>query len=120
VALAPIWLAFPCKGLIFGAIPQLVLLYKIDSQDKWLIQIWNDIAFVLNKFRIDAEIEFVETLNWQRLAPCTAKIWGFVHVKLLQPMMGWKVSKNFLAHARNVCSCVIKASNFECILYINP
>ncbi len=34
---APVRLPFPCEGPVLGAIPQLVLLDEVDTQNKWLI-----------------------------------------------------------------------------------
>jgi hypothetical protein len=47
---APIGLSFPCKGPIFGAVPQLVLLNEVDTQDEGFIQVGNDEEVVLYFF----------------------------------------------------------------------
>jgi hypothetical protein len=47
---APIGLSFPCKGPIFGAVPQLVLLNEVDTQDERFIQVGNDEEVVLYFF----------------------------------------------------------------------
>ncbi len=59
MALAPVGLALPSKRFVLWAVPQLVLLNKVNAQDKWLIQVGNDIEFVLDKLFVNFEAEFV-------------------------------------------------------------
>ena len=47
---APIGLSFPCEGLIFRAVPQLVLLNEVDAQDKGFIQVRDDVEVMLYLF----------------------------------------------------------------------
>ncbi len=70
MVLAPVGLAFPFKRFVFGAIPQLVLLDKVDPQNKWLVKVRNDATLVLDKLFINFKVKFVITSNWQWLAPC--------------------------------------------------
>ncbi len=70
MALAPVRLAFPCKRFVFGAIPQLVLLDKIDPQNERIVKVRNDKTFMLDKLFINFEVKLVVTSYWQLLAPC--------------------------------------------------
>jgi hypothetical protein len=70
MALTPVGLAFPCEQFVFRAVPQLVLLDKVDPQNKRLVKVRNDVAFVFDKLFINFEVKFVVTSNWQWLAPC--------------------------------------------------
>ncbi len=64
MALTPVWLAFPCERFVLGAVPQLVLLDKIDPKNKRLVKVWNDITFVLDKLFINSEVKLVVTSYW--------------------------------------------------------
>ncbi len=48
VALAPVRLALLWEGSVLWAVPQLMLLVKVDTQYKCLVQIRYDIKLVLN------------------------------------------------------------------------
>ncbi len=62
--LAPIWLALPGKRFVFGAIPQLVVLYKVYSQNERFVYVRDNIAWVLDLFPVEREGKFVEPSNW--------------------------------------------------------
>jgi hypothetical protein len=48
----------------FRAVPQLVLLNKVDTQYEWLIQIGYDVKFMLYELFVYSEAELVQTLHW--------------------------------------------------------
>ena len=47
---APVRLAFPCEGPVFWAVPQLVLLDEVDTQDEGFIQVGDDEEVMLYFF----------------------------------------------------------------------
>ncbi len=70
VALVLIGLAFPCKRTTFGAIPQLMLLDKVNAQYKRLVQLGYDIKFVLYELFVYSKAELIQALHWQRMISC--------------------------------------------------
>jgi hypothetical protein len=97
-----------------------MLLNKVNTQNKWLIQIWDNIALVFHKLFVNFEAEFVQALHRQWLASSQSEIGHFVNGKLLWPIRWGQMPKHFFTHARNVCSCIIEASHPKRVLYTNP
>ena len=60
MALAPVGLAFPSERFVFGAVPQLMLLYKVDAQDKRLVEFRNNVKVVFDKLFVNSEADFVQ------------------------------------------------------------
>ncbi len=71
--LALVGLPLPCKGPVLGAIPQLVLLDKVNPKNEWFIQVWDDIELVFQKFGADPNSELLPASYWQRLASSRLK-----------------------------------------------
>jgi hypothetical protein len=58
--LAPVGLALPSERFVLGAVPQLMLLYKVNAQDKWLVEIRDKVKVVLDKLFVNFEVNFVQ------------------------------------------------------------
>jgi hypothetical protein len=56
MALPPVGLAIPRKGSIFRAVPQLVLLDEVDTQNEWLVQSGYDGKLMLESFVSNFEV----------------------------------------------------------------
>ncbi len=46
MTLAPVGLPLPCKGSVFGTVPQLVLLDEVKPQDEGLIEVGDDVELI--------------------------------------------------------------------------
>jgi len=69
MVLPPVGLTFPHDGTIFRAVPQMMLLDEVDTQNEWFVQIGYDIKLVCESFVSNLEVESIETSHWQGLSP---------------------------------------------------
>jgi hypothetical protein len=76
MALPPIGLTFPHKGSIFWAVPQLVLLDEVDTQNERVIEVWYHIKLVFDELFINVEVELASAWNRQRLTSSQFELWG--------------------------------------------
>jgi hypothetical protein len=56
MALPPVGLTLPHKGSIFRAVPQVVLLDEVDTQNEWFVQFGYDVKLMLESFVSDFEV----------------------------------------------------------------
>ncbi len=59
MALVPVGLAFPSERFVFRAVPQLMLLYKVNAQDKRLVEVRNNLKVMLDELFVNSEADFV-------------------------------------------------------------
>jgi hypothetical protein len=59
MALPPVGLVFPCEGTIFRALPQLMLLDEVNTQNEWFVQIGYDVKLVCEGFVSYFEVELI-------------------------------------------------------------
>ena len=97
-----------------------MLLNKVNTKNKWFVQVGYYIALVFHELIVNSEAKFVQASNRQWLTSSQSKIGCFVTGELLWPTGRRPLSKHFFALARNVCSRVVKATYLKRVLYTNP
>ncbi len=87
-----------------------MLLNEIDSQYHWLVEVGNDIELVLYGLGTNLNLQLVFTIDWQNLSSCRFKLWHNSPINFSGTVLGWNLTQNFLAEAKNICSSVVQTS----------